>query len=306
MRKRVLVVGNANMEIVQSMPRIPGRGETVVVHDGGVVYHPGGMAMDCAVAFARLGMDVLLCARAGDDSFARRLAAACRDSGIDTRFVAEDYSRPTGIASVLVDADGMRRTALYPGASAALSAEDVEEAFTSYPDGVFTQLEAPSEAVLAASQYATRSGMPMFIDASSSADFPLERLAGAQMLFANETETEMLCGIRPETVDTCLKASVALAKRIRARHIVLKLGARGAFCYDGKYYNVVPAYKVKAVCSGAGNVFSAAVSSAYLQNDNILAAVKFGCLAGALAVSRDPSAAPPTLGEIRRFAEATE
>lgn len=305
MRKRVLVVGNANMEIVQSMPRIPGRGETVVVRDGGVVYRPGGMAVDCATAFARLGMDSLLCARVGYDSFAKRLTAACRERGIDTRFVSEDYSRPTGVASVLIEADGVRRTAMYPGASAALSAEDVEEAFTSYPDGVFTQLEAPAEAVLAASRYAVKSELPLFIDASSSADFPLERLAGAEMILANETETEMLCGIRPETVDTCLKAAVALSKRIKVRHIVLKLGARGAFCYDGKYYNVIPAYKVKAIRPGAGNVFSAAVSSAYLQNGNILAAVKFGCLAGALCVSRDGSA-PPTLGEIRQFAEAAE
>jgi ribokinase len=294
------------MEIVQDMPRIPGKGETVVVRDGGVRYHHGGMAVESSVAFSRLGMDVILCARAGDDSFAKRLRGACRDIGIDTRFIAEDYSRPTGIASVMADSDGSRRTVLYPGASAALCAEDVEEAFTSYPDGVFTHLEAPEEAVLAASKYAVRNGLPLFIDAASPSDFPLEKLAGAEMLLANEREAEMLCGIRPETVDTCLKAAVALSKRIKTHSIVLKLGARGAFCYDGKYYNVIPAYKVKAVRSGAGSAFSAAVSSAYLQNGNILAAVKFGCLAGAITISKPQSALPPTLGEIRRFAEATE
>ena len=74
--------------------------------------------------------------------------------------------------------------------------------------------------------------------------------------------------------------------------------------YDGKYYNIVPGHKVNAVdTTAAGDVFTAALSYAYLQKGDILEAARFANIAGAICVSREgASTSIPTLAEIKEFA----
>ena len=71
---------------------------------------------------------------------------------------------PTGLASILVEEeDGANRIIVYPGANSTLTDENIEEAFTCYPDGVFVQLEIPEQAVLAAARFAQEKRFPCLL-----------------------------------------------------------------------------------------------------------------------------------------------
>jgi len=306
MKKRILVVSSANIDFVQRVSRLPERGETII-SDGDCDYIPGGKGANSALAFARLGADTVFCAKLGRDENAKKLKRLYASEKLDTRFLFEDKDAPTGLASIIVEEEsGANRIIVYPGANARLKEADVEEAFNCYPDGVFVQFEIPDNAVLACAEFAREKGIPLFVDAGPArADFPLSELGKVEIFSPNETECEILTGIRPDSLESCLKASIRLAGATNAKYVVLKLGHRGSFVYDGKYYNIVPAHKVNvADTTAAGDVFTAALSYAYLQKGDILEAARFATLAASICVSRPgASTSIPTLKEVKEFAQ---
>ena len=307
MDKRVLVVSSANLDFVQRMRRVPRAGETVTETDIGYSYVPGGKGANSAVTFARLGDDCVFCTRLGMDGNGTRLLSVYEKEGIDTRFIVRDKKVPTGLASILVEENGANRIIVYPGANNALSAADAEEALTCYPDGVYLQFEIPDEAVIAASHFARAKNIPVFVDAGPArAEFPLEKLGRVEIFSPNESETRAYTGIEPAGADSCLRAAIKLASRVDARYIVIKLGGRGAFIYDGKFSHIVPAIPVNAVdTTAAGDIFTSTLVHFYLQGMDILNATYMGHCAAAIGVSR-PGAytSIPTKAEVLAFAEA--
>ncbi len=303
---RVLVVSSANMDFVQRIDKIPAAGQTVVT-DCTYEYIPGGKGANSAVAFARLGADTVFCTRVGADNNGATLRRIYQNEGIDTRFLAEDEEKATGLASIIVEEDGTNRIIVYPGANTGISENEIEEAFTTYPDAVFMQFEIPFEAVATAADFAYKQNIPLFIDAGPVSDaVELSRLRKVEILSPNESECEALTGIYPDSLENCLKACIRLASTVETKYVVLKLGRRGAFVYDGKYYHLVQGHKVNAVdTTAAGDVFSAALTYAYLQKGDILEATRFANLAAALSVTREgafPSI--PTLAEVKEFSKS--
>ena len=305
-KQRVLVISSANIDFVQRMRRVPYSGETVVETDLGYSYVPGGKGANSAIAFARFGADTVFACKLGQDANARRLVSLYQREGIDTRYIREDPDVPTGLASILVEDNGKNRIIVYPGANMSLTAEDIESAFTCYPDALYLQLEIPDEAVIEATRRAGEAGIPVFIDAGPARlDFPLERLGRLEVFSPNENETRIFTGISPTSEDNCLRAAIKLSTLVDAKYIVLKLGERGAFLYDGHMYDIVPAEPVEAVdTTAAGDVFTAVMTYVYLQNGSILSAVKYATCAAAISVTRmGASTSIPTLDEVIAYAK---
>ena len=304
MKSRILVVSSANVDFVQRMERVPEPGETIIETEGGYTYIPGGKGANAAVTFARLGADCVFCAKVGNDANGARLRQLYSTEGIDVRFLVSDRTLSTGLASILVEADGSNRIMVYPGANKNLAPSDVEEAFTSYPDALFLQFEIPDKAIFAAVKFAEEHQIPVFIDAAPArADFPLDALKKIEIFSLNETETEIFTGIRPTTAENCLRASIRFSTMLNVRYIVLKLGKRGSYLYDGKYYRTVPSYDVEAVdTTAAGDIYTAALTHEYLQTQDIVRAINFATAAAAVSVSRPgASSSVPTRAEVVRF-----
>jgi ribokinase len=99
-------------------------------------------------------------------------------------------------------------------------------------------------------------------------------------------------------------AAKSLPRR-KMQHLVIKLGSRGAFIYDGKHYDMIPAFRADKVVdtTAAGDAFTAAMTLRYLENGgDIKDAVRYGSAAGALTVSRKGAAeSVPTKEEILAF-----
>lgn len=305
MKPRILVISSANIDFVQNVGRLPASGETLV-ENRRYAYIPGGKGANSAVTFARLGGDTVFCAKVGRDENGARLKRLYENEGIDTRYVCEDKYTPTGLASVIVEEDGSNRIIVYPGANGTMSADDVEEAFNCMPDGVFIHLEIPDEAVYAAAEFAAEKEIPLFIDAGpvrSSLD--IEKIRRAEIISPNEAECEALTGIYPDSVEECLRAAISIRNMADFKYVVLKIGRRGAFIYDRKNYYLFNPPKVKAIdTTAAGDIFTAAMSYAYMQKGDIGEAVRFANLAAALSVTREgASSSIPTLRDVKAFAK---
>ena len=303
--QRILVISSANIDFVQRMRRIPYAGETVVENDIGYSYIPGGKGANSAITFARLGADCVFTCKLGRDSNAKRLTSIYRNEGIDIRYILEDPETPTGLASILVEENGKNRIIVYPGANMTMTAADIEEPFTCYPEAVYMQLEIPDEAILEAARRAHEANIPVFIDAGPARlDFPLKELGRVEIFSPNESETRIFTGIAPTNEETCLRAAIRLSTLVDAKYIVIKLGDRGAFIYDGREYYMIPAEQVEAVdTTAAGDVFTAAMVYVYLQNGNIVSAVKYATCAAAISVTRaGASSSIPTRAEVIAYA----
>ncbi|MBR2343614.1 MAG: ribokinase [Clostridia bacterium] len=302
-KKRILVIGSANMDLAMNMYKLPERGETVM-DDGGVAYVPGGKGANSAVALARLGAESILSAKLGRDLHGQKLYEYYKENGINTSFIKVDRENPTGLAVVMREGDGANRIVVYPGANSHLTQDNIEEAFSCLPDAVYLGFEIPFQIALSAAKMARSRGIPVFIDAApASRDYPLENLPEVEVFSPNQAETLEYTGIMPQGADSSLRAALALYKRVRAKYIVIKQGERGCFVYDGKHYFLLPPFRAGNVVdtTAAGDSFTAALTAEYLRNGgDIKAAARYGNAAGAIAVTRKGAASSiPTDEEVR-------
>lgn len=301
MAKKILVVGSSNIDFLLSTPYIPAPGETIL-SNGDYAFTPGGKGANAAIAAKSMGCDVVFCTRVGNDTYGEKLKTLFKDRGLQSQCIITDRFEQTGLAVVMRETDGMNRIISFNGANKKISDADVENAFGCCPDAVITQFEIRPEAVITAAQNAAADGVPLFLDAGcAKSDFPLEELQQVEVFSPNEVECEVLTGIRPNSLENCLRASIALCNRVKIKYVVLKLGARGCYVYDGKFCDLISPYDVPVVdTTAAGDVFTAALTAEYLRTNDIIKAARFANAAGALAVSKAGAImSVPTLEEVR-------
>ena len=97
MTGRIVVAGSINTDLVTFAEAMPGPGETVAARDFAVL--PGGKGANQAVAAARLGGDVTLVGRVGDDAFGRDALTRLAAAGVATGLVRVSAGVPSGIRS---------------------------------------------------------------------------------------------------------------------------------------------------------------------------------------------------------------
>lgn len=286
-KPRILAVGSTNTDFVAAVDFVPNVGETVM-SDGSYSFVPGGKGANAAVAAARLGADVVFCARVGNDSNGKMLRSTYEAEKIDTRYLTTDKTLPTGLAAIFVESNGANRIVVFPGANSALCREDVEEALTSYPDALLVQFEIPLDTVYYSVGQANKGNVPVIIDAGPIIpDLDLSKLGKIEIFSPNESEAQALTGIKPYDPESYIKICIDLYSKLDTKYVVLKLGHRGCYVYDGKMGVAIPSYNVTAVdTTAAGDAFTAAMTYEYLRSGDIKSACRYANAVGALTVTK--------------------
>jgi ribokinase len=298
----IVVIGSINMDLVCRTPRLPGGGETVI--GGDLLTIPGGKGANQAVAASRLGGDVHMVGRVGDDDLGRRLLAGLRENGVDVRHVKRTPGAPSGCAMILVDKRGENAIVVSPGANAKVMPADVDAALPVIRGAaaVVLQLEIPLATVRHAASLCRKLGVPTILDPAPVPSGGISpALYGVDVLTPNEHEAALLAGTRRR------QAPAVLATSLLARgpsHVVLKLGGRGALARaDAGWTLRAPAFKVKAVdTTAAGDAFTGALAVALGERQQWGDALRFANAAGALCcttLGAQPSL--PTRADIGRL-----
>lgn len=282
---KVVVVGSFNMDLVAKAGRRPRKGETLMGETFGMFI--GGKGSNQAIAAARLGANVTMIGRLGTDLFGDTLMAAHAEEGIFTDYVTQDTEVGTGVASILIDADGDNSIVLVPQANMRLSVEDIERASESIAaaDVLLLQLEVPITASQRAAEIAKSNGATVVLNPAPAQELPDDFLVQVDILTPNEIETESLSGVKVSTVtDAEHAAKVLLDKGLSA--VILTLGEQGALLLTANLTQRVPAYSVEVVdTTAAGDAFCGALATALARDENLVDAVAFANAAGALAVT---------------------
>ncbi len=300
-----MVVGSSNTDMIIRVPRIPRAGETLL--GGEFLTAAGGKGANQAVGAARAGGKVAFIARVGRDAFGDQAIAGLLRDGIDVSRVFRDKLTPSGVALIFVAQDGENSIAVAGGANAKLSPSDVKKAAGVIRSAglLVAQLETPLATVTAAVELAVKAGVPVILNPAPARPLPNSLLERISILTPNETEAELLTGIKVTDAAAAAKACSKLRSR-GVGIVILTLGERGAFLADANGQRLVPGFKVKTVDStAAGDIFNGALSVALAEGKAVFDAVRFANAAAALSVTRlgaQPSA-PSRAAEPRRHRE---
>ena len=243
-------------------------------------------------------------ARVGRDMFGDQAVAGFEKEKINTEHVSRDKSRPSGVALIFVAKDGENSIAVAGGANNGLSAADVRKAKSVFTGAgmLIMQLETPLESVQAAADLAAKAGVPVILNPAPARAIPDELLKKVSIITPNETEAELLTGIKVDSDQAAaLAADKLLARGVKI--VIITLGSRGAFVVGDGVKKLVPGFKVKAVdTTAAGDTFNGALAVALVEGKTLENAVRFANAAAALSVTRlGAQTSVPTRKEIEKM-----
>lgn len=286
MQRKIVVIGSCNTDMVISMDHLPLPGETLI--GGEFFMNSGGKGANQAVAAARLGGNVSFIAKVGNDPFGKRALEQYRAEGIDVKHILTDPEQPSGVALIMVDAQGENSIAVASGANAHLTTKDLDNAkeILSRADIVLMQLETPITTVEHAANVAKRSGAKVILNPAPAQPLPESLLQNLYILIANETEAEFISGTQITDMDSVARAADILCDK-GVEKVVITLGSRGAFVKERGNYHQIPGLKVKAVdATAAGDTFCGALCVALAEGKNLTEAVTFANRCAAVTVTR--------------------
>ena len=284
--KKIVVMGSTNTDMVIAGKKIPVPGETI--SGGTFLMNPGGKGANQAVAVARLSSKKGACtfiAKVGDDLFGRDTAARLKRDSIDAKLIV-DRKEPSGTALILVAPNGQNVISVALGANGSLSPKDVAK-FRKDIEGaaaLLMQLETPIETVLAAARLAHAKGVPVILNPAPAAKLPKELYGCLDWITPNETEAELLTGVKVTDAESAQKAVDVLLRR-GVKHALVTMGSKGVYCGDCR--KLCPTKKVKAVdCVAAGDTFNGAFVVALAEGKSCKDAIAFAQKAAAISVTR--------------------
>ena len=300
MSAAVLVIGSSNTDMVIKAEKLPAPGETVI--GGTFLMNPGGKGANQAVAAARLASvsletgestTVTFVANVGNDVFGRQALQQFEREGIQSQFISTDADEPSGVALIGVDGRGENSIMVASGANARLSQEQVANALASIsnPDQtvILLQLETPIPTVEYAIRQGYERGMRVVLNPAPAQSLDPSVLACLYGITPNETEAELLTGIRVTDEITARQAAQQL-HQAGVPNVVITLGSRGAYVSStaGDTAPVVmPTPPVTAVdTTAAGDCFNGALAVALAEGKSLTDAVAFACKAASISVTR--------------------
>ncbi len=286
MSTQILVIGSSNTDMVVKADRLPAPGETVL--GGTFLMNPGGKGANQAVAAARLGGRVTFVAKVGNDIFGQQAVTGFREEGINTAYILTDASHPSGVALINVDATGENCITVAPGANAHLLPAETETALQSAEADtlVLLQLEIPLPTVEYVVQQAANRGVRVILNPAPAQVLPSTLFPNLFLITPNETEAELLTGIRVTDVPTAQQASRKLHE-MGVANVIITLGSKGAYVYSDNQGQLIPTVAVKAVDStAAGDCFNGALTVGLSEGQSLPDAIAFACKAASISVTR--------------------
>jgi ribokinase len=248
----IVVIGSINLDMITTVDRLPGPGETVPGDN--FVTAPGGKGANQALAARRAGADVRMVGAVGRDAFAPQAAELLERHGVDLSLVKES-DRPTGIALILVAAKGENMIAVASGANQRVDAGAVDAASIKAGDHVVLQLEVPMPTVATALEAARKAGAVSLLNTAPFRADAAELLAKADYVVANETEFDLYAEALSLPGQDRAARMQSFAERT-GRTLVVTLGSEGVLAASGGRLLEVPALKIEPVDTvGAGDTF---------------------------------------------------
>ncbi len=278
---------------VDSMPVVEGK-----YFAQGLSEQGGGPAATAAVAAARLGLEVEMIARVGDDATGQAIIKGLADEGVGTDLMRVIEHAASTQASIMVDSQGRRIILSYPSPDLPADGSFISGLDFSDCRAVLADVRWP-EGAAAAFRRAREQHIPTVLDGDITPQ-PIDELCAlADYVVFSEPGLALYTGEKQD-----VEASLRLAAHKSGARVFVTLGAAGCSWLDddGKMQHQ-DGFKVDAVdTTGAGDVFHGAFAAGLAMDMEITEILRFAAATAALKCTRPGGRTGiPRLNEVRAF-----
>ena len=284
----ITVIGSINLDRTIRLSHMPQIGETM--HTKEIFSAGGGKGANQAVAAKRLGANTYFIGAVGEDEAGKLMLELLSEEEINLDAVANVKGEATGQAYIMVDDLGQNSIMIHAGANNAFTPEHVQahQAIIEKSDFIIAQFESHLASTIQAFEIAKKAGVKTILNPAPAMEkVPEELLRLTDIIIPNETETEILTGIKITDEASMQKAAQKLHD-LGIEGVIITVGSKGAY-YDVHGENgIVPAFKVEAKdTTAAGDTFIGALSTVLKKDlSNLQAAISYGNQASSLTVQR--------------------
>jgi len=286
--QQVTVFGDINVDVLMSIPTYPPPGGDAMAT--GLILRPGGSVANTAIVLAKLGVQVRLIGRTGDDRWADMALAPLLEYNVDVSAVRRDATESTGLIFIPVTPDGERTMFSYRGANTLIPPQEIGPELLQgsrilHISG-YNFLTTPQRtSTWRAVDLAQQAGIPLSLDVGVEpalrARAEIERLLpSVSIILLGMDEARPLFEIdsAEEAAQCALERGVLLA--------AIKLGRDGCLLADRKRVFRQPGFQVQVVdTTGAGDAFCAGLLFAYLRRLDLAVSASIANASGALAAA---------------------
>lgn len=275
---RVVVLGNAAVDLIQTVERLPRPGETRIATS--LQRCPGGKGLNQALAAARSGAEVRFVARIGHDEDGRFLRASlAAEPGLEALWI--EAPMPTDISVVWVAAGGENVIVSGIACSQWPSPDDVPDALGRIgpSDTVLLQGNLGGGATSAALKLARDAGAMSILNVAPALADARALAATSDMIVINSGEAEALAPGASRRPDLLLCGAT--------RTVVVTRGPAPVLIADPGGLMSIPVPQVAAVdTAGAGDVFAGTMAAGLAAGVPLEAAARRAVAAAAISVQR--------------------
>lgn len=299
--KKICVIGSLNMDLVVNVDEMPKKGQTLI--GGNFKEVPGGKGANQAVAIAKLGGDVSMIGKVGNDGFGQTLINALKANNVKTDYIQIENCS-SGVAMITVDKNAENSIVVAPGANFRVLREDIDKCIESIKqsDIVVVQLETPLDTIKYALQESKQLDKYTILNPAPAVKLDEDIIKNVDLLTPNETELEILSGVKIENEEDIIKAGQVMIQK-GVKQLIVTLGSKGSLYIDKDNVKFKESYKVDAIdTTAAGDSYTGALSVALSQDKDMEEAMDFASKVGALCVMKEGAQTSlPTIQDVLNF-----
>lgn len=276
---------------VPPLSRLPEPGELLVTD--GFLSDTGGCAANTATCLARLGLEVSIVGRVGNDSFGDFIDQDLRRKGVGTTGLTRSTDHGTS-QTVILPVVGVDRRYIHTiGANADLTAHDIDRSLLSqarilYLGGYLVLPSLRQSELAEVLRFARSQGVRTVLDIVAPAGADTLSLAAlgdllphVDVFLPNDEEARVLTG------ETEPRRQAAQFVAAGCRIAIITRGPHGALLMSARQTIEAPAAPMDAIdASGAGDAFAAGFIVGLLEGWSMPHALGFASVVGASACTR--------------------
>lgn len=274
------------MDFVIEVNKMPLPGQTISAKSFTLV--PGGKGANQAYSIGKLGANVNMIGAVGKDEYGKKLLENLNSVNVNTSGVVELDNINTGCAFINVDDTGENSIVTIGGANKKITKDFIDNniSLIENADIVVMQLEIPIDIVTYVAKIAKQKGKLVILDPAPAISLPDELYSNVDIIKPNETEIEILSGIKINTVEDIKNAAKQLIKK-GVNKVIVTLGDKGSILITNDKEEHFKAMNVKAVdTTAAGDSFTAALAKGLLEGKKIEDSIKYGHLVSSMVVTK--------------------